>query len=134
MRSKATVVSVILMLLFTSCAHKPMQAPVQVTCRADTILKVSFSRDVLPILTSNCALSGCHSGGAPKGHLNLDAANAYEQLWQSGSGFIDTESVTSSLLYSQLLSVSDPMPPTGKLDSCSISLIKKWIQQKGMNN
>lgn len=120
--------------VFYSCTHKPMSSPLQIACKADTITVVSFSREILPILTSNCALSGCHSGAAPKGHLNLEAANAYEQLWQSGSGFIDTENVTSSLLYSQLVSATQPMSPAGKLDTCTIALVRKWIAQKGKNN
>lgn len=40
---------------------------------------VSFSADLQPIFTTNCALAGCHIGSGPAG-LNLEAGNAYGEL------------------------------------------------------
>src|SRR5215472_7914240 len=43
---------------------------------------VSFSKDILPIFSTNCALSGCH---VPGGHVpDLTAANAYQSLTTGG--------------------------------------------------
>jgi hypothetical protein len=95
---------------------------------------VSFSKNVQPILTNNCAITNCHSGPSPEGKLNLEAANAYSQLMKKGSGYVDTINPQISVLQSYLQSKSNPMPPTGNLDECSIELISQWMKQKAKNN
>lgn len=106
----------------------------EVACQSDTIKIVSFSKNVLPIFTANCSIAGCHSGSSPAANLNLTASVAYSQLMQKGSGYVDTTNPNYSVLYSQMNSVSSPMPPTGKLDTCTINMVYKWIQQKAKNN
>lgn len=39
-----------------------------------------FARDIQPIFTSNCALSGCHAGTAPQQGQNLSAGVAYASI------------------------------------------------------
>lgn len=95
---------------------------------------VSFSKHIIPLLNKNCNTSGCHSGLSPEGKLNLEPAVAYSKLSKKGSGYIDTINPKNSVLYSAVVSASNPMPPTGRLDDCSIELIYKWMQQKGKNN
>jgi hypothetical protein len=95
---------------------------------------VSFSKDVQPILTNNCATANCHSGNSPEGKLNLESGKAYAQLMKKGSGYVDTINPGISVLNSMLISKSNPMPPTGKLDACSIELITEWMKQKAKNN
>jgi hypothetical protein len=95
---------------------------------------VSFNSDIMPVLQNNCAISGCHSGSKPAANLNLDVAHAYFSLMKNGSGYIDTINPRYSLLYSQMVSRSQPMPPTGRLDSCTTSLILKWIGQQARHN
>jgi hypothetical protein len=117
-----------------ACTHNAENAAPVVVCTSDTMSMVSFSKDVVPIFVNNCNSSGCHTGTNPAGHLGLDAAVAYAQLYQPGTGNIDTVTPRNSLLYSQLLSTADPMPPGGQLDKCDIALILKWIQQGGKDN
>lgn len=95
---------------------------------------VSFKNDVQPIFDANCTTSGCHSGTNPKGNLNLEATVSYAQLMNSQSGYINTSNATSSLLYSSMNSVNNPMPPNGKLDHCTLEIIKTWIEQGAKNN
>jgi len=95
---------------------------------------VSFSNDIIPVFDKYCNTSGCHTGSNPSGHLSLDATVAYANLMKHGSGYIDTINPNYSLLYSQMISTSKPMPPYGNLDKCKTSLIFKWIQQKAKNN
>jgi hypothetical protein len=95
---------------------------------------ISFNKNILPILTSNCATSGCHSGPSPKGNLNLDAIHAYKQLSKKGSGYIDTIQPVYSILYGVLISPNNPMPPAGPLDPCDIEMIRKWMEQKARPN
>ena len=102
-------------------------------CAADTMVTISFVRDVQPIFQAGC-VAGCHTGGSPQGHLSLDSAVAYAELWRSGTGNIDTLNPTASLLYSSMVSATSPMPPSGKLDDCKLKLVLKWLQQKAQNN
>jgi hypothetical protein len=41
---------------------------------------ISLSRDVQPIFTANCALSGCHAGSAPVLGQNLSSGLAYASI------------------------------------------------------
>jgi hypothetical protein len=95
---------------------------------------VSFNRDIVPIFNANCNTTGCHTSASNAGNLNLETAAAYAELMHHGSGYVDTLNPEFSILYSQLISISNPMPPMGKLDDCKIKLILKWIQQKAKNN
>ncbi len=95
---------------------------------------VSFNKDIIPFFNKNCSTVGCHSGLKPEGDFNLEAAVAYKTLSKKGSGYIEVADPKSSVLYSALVSVSDPMPPTGKLDDCSIKMVYKWMEQGGKNN
>ena len=95
---------------------------------------VSYKRDIQPIFNTNCANSGCHSGKKPAGSLNLEASVAFANLSDSKSGYIDTVNPTASLLYTSMTSVTNPMPPNGRLSKCSTDLILKWIEQKAKNN
>ncbi|MFN8144451.1 MAG: hypothetical protein U0073_08540 [Bacteroidia bacterium] len=116
---------------FQSCYYYHLESR---PCQLTEPEQVSFRTDILPVLRTNCSLSGCHSGGSPSGHLNLEDSLAYTELSRSGSGYINTTTPTHSLFYSQLISTSQPMPPTGRLDDCTVHLILKWIQQGALNN
>lgn len=116
--------------LFSCISEK---AP-QVALQCDPPALVSFQQDILPIFNRACNNSGCHSGSSPAGNLNLEPAVAYNELIDASSGYIDTINPKFSLLYAQMNSISNPMPPTGRLDSCSIQLVLKWIEQKAKNN
>jgi hypothetical protein len=95
---------------------------------------VSFQQDIQPIFNTNCATSGCHAGTKPAGTLNLEASVAYENLTDPKSGYLDTVNPKASLLYTSMTSVTNPMPPNGKLSKCTSDRILKWIEQKAKNN
>jgi mono/diheme cytochrome c family protein len=91
---------------------------------------VSFSRDILPILTSQCG--SCHGG---QGGLWL---TTYEQVMvggQSGAVVVPGQS-SQSLLY---LRVSGDKPPQMPLDAApltqnQIDAIRKWIDEGAPKN
>jgi hypothetical protein len=58
---------------------------------------VSFSSDLVPIFTTNCALSGCHVPGSQVPYLTAD--KAYQQLL---GGFVNTIKPDQSELYIQI--------------------------------
>ena len=96
--------------------------------------KVSFSINIQPLFSSNCSSNGCHTGVIPPNRINLDSSNAYKQLMKKGSGYVDTINPPSSAIYASIISVSNPMPPYGKLSDYNVQLVLKWIQQGAKNN
>lgn len=95
---------------------------------------VSFSNAVQPIFDRSCNKVGCHQGNLPAGGLDLTSAKAYDQLSSTGSGYVKAGNAAGSLLYLQLNSITNPMPPSGKLDACEINLVQNWIDQGGLEN
>lgn len=58
---------------------------------------VSFSGELVPLFTTNCALSGCHVAGSQTPYLTAD--KAYQQLL---GGFVNTIKPDQSELYIQI--------------------------------
>src|SRR5437763_14629970 len=58
--------------------------------------QVSFSGDILPILTKNCALSGCHDAAGTE-HPTLTVDKAYGEL--INGGFVNTIAPNASTFY-----------------------------------
>lgn len=90
--------------------------------------QVSFSGDLVPIFTANCALSGCHDGTAH--NPVLTAAGAYSGI--VNGGYINTVVPANSILYGEVKSGS--MPPTGGLRASDIQKILDWIRNGAPNN
>jgi len=59
---------------------------------------VSFSNDLIPIFSTNCALSGCHVPGSQSPYLTPDLA--YDQL--VGGGYVNTVVPEKSILYIEI--------------------------------
>jgi hypothetical protein len=122
-------------LICQTCSYNNLEdIQLNAVCDEELPKVVSFKNDIQPILQENCSTSGCHSGSDPAGDFNLEASMAYAQLLEAGSGYVDTINPKYSVVYSSLLSTSNPMPPSGHLDKCSIDLIEKWMLQKAKNN
>lgn len=92
---------------------------------------VSFSKDIQPILTKSCALSGCHSGTiAP----NLSTAVAFNAL--ENGNFINTGIPASSEVYLWLTGKRAIAMPNGSANNPSNinALMLAWITQGAKNN
>ena len=88
---------------------------------------VSFSTDVIPVFSSNCAISGCHVAGniAP----DLTASKAYNSLMTMN--LVDTVHPNQSVIY---LKIS-----TGTMNQyiktpVNQQIILNWITQGAKNN
>ena len=121
-----------LLLALQACTYDKLD--VEVDCNEVLPDTVSFSKDILPIFEKNCSTSGCHSGAKPEANFNLESSKAYATLTKKGSGYIDTIDPKGSVLYSAMVSVTQPMPPTGRLDKCTLEMIERWMKQKAKNN
>lgn len=99
-------------------------------CSPDTVY---FQNQILPILVSQCAKSGCHDVQSHKeGVIMVD----YQRIISTGK--VKAYYPNSSKLYT-VLSISNPedrMPPApdSPLSTEQKNLIKKWIEQGALNN
>ena len=88
---------------------------------------VYFESQVLPILTSNCAMSGCHDVQSHKEGVIL---TNYQYVLTTGD--IRLSNPTSSDIYKSLNESGEdrmPPPPAAALTAAQKALILKWIQQ-----
>lgn len=84
---------------------------------------MSFSSDIMPILTNKCV--GCHSGAGASGGVDLSTHSGVLAVVQSGQLF---GSINWDNAYSN-------MPKGGsQLPSCEINQIKAWIDAGALNN
>ncbi|MFK8005641.1 MAG: c-type cytochrome domain-containing protein [Saprospiraceae bacterium] len=89
---------------------------------------VYFDLQVLPILQSNCAFSGCHDAASAQDGVILED---YESVMQTAE--VEPFDLGDSELYEVLVEndLDDRMPPapTPALDSEQINIIASWILQ-----
>lgn len=86
---------------------------------------VTFSNIVGPLITDNCATSGCHVGNFPSATYDL---STYEGV----KNIVDKSRLFGVLSHSTGFSKM----PQGKaqLDQCSIDQVKAWIDAGAPNN
>jgi len=89
---------------------------------------VSFSNDLIPFFTENCAMSGCHIAGGQT--PDLSSANAYNSLTQLGYIETDTSKAAESVIYQKITtgSMAQYANDQGR------ALLLKWIEQGAKNN
>ncbi|MBI2794521.1 MAG: hypothetical protein HYX66_07730 [Ignavibacteria bacterium] len=111
-------------MLFCSCESSTF--PVEAPTVKDNL---SFSLDIQPILSSNCAR--CHYPGniLP----DLREGYAYESLME-GDGITPGNAEESELVEMLEGGGNNPMPPSTKLSPVNIELIKKWIDEGAKDN
>ncbi|MFK7969003.1 MAG: c-type cytochrome domain-containing protein [Bacteroidia bacterium] len=97
--------------------------------KCDTNL-VYFEKDVLPILVSNCARSGCHNEASAQSGVIL---NNYENVIKTAN--VEPNDPDRSELYEVLVATdpSERMPPSGPLPANQIQIIKDWIEEGAKN-
>lgn len=110
----------------TACVTDPL-LPDGVTpdpngCTPGTI---SFKKEIQPIISANCAFSGCHDAISAEEGVVLDT---YENIMKE----VTPNKPNKSELYTSLLPSSDdimPPSPYDLLSAAQITLIKDWINQ-----
>lgn len=96
------------------------------SCSPDTVY---FTNTILPLLNSNCAMSGCHNG------LGNEDASQYTLNTYSGiMAIVKAGNPSSSKLVSVISNGS--MPPKGytPITAAQLTAIKTWITQGALNN
>lgn len=84
--------------------------------------KITFSKDIQPLIKSNCATTGCHvpNGSAPGDYTTFDAIKSDADRGQLKKRMID----------------GNPsfMPPSGKLDEATLNKLNCWLNAGAPNN
>jgi hypothetical protein len=96
--------------------------PEVITCSPDTVY---FNQTILPLITSNCAMSGCHDAVSHKEGVIL---TDYTHI----RAYSSTTNPAGSTLYRSI--ATGYMPPKGPLSSTQMASIIKWMQQGAKNN
>jgi len=133
-------IGVLVLFVFTvvSCENDPLyvnqveETPTDIVNVADVCDpdKIYFVNDVLPIINSNCAISGCHGGGSAQEGVNLSSYEGILQHINAGNAF-------DSDIY-EAITENDPEdimppPPSNPLTSQQIAIIRDWIDQGATN-
>lgn len=131
MKSKILIIA-LLMATIWACTTEPLVPAgftgenADGTC-ADGI--VSFQYEILPLVTSGCAMSGCHDAiTAEDGVVLID----YQTIMRE----VTPNNINESELYEVLNETGDdimPPPPNSQFTQTQKDLIKKWINQGALN-
>lgn len=140
--NRILVFGLVYILIAVSCQHKPTELNLPIIPK-DTIgtggnkqpcdsTVVYFGRDVLPILNSNCAMSGCHDAETAAKGIVL---TSFQKVMQTGK--VVTFDLNSSDLYEVIIEDKPdkrmPPPPKSALSAAQVALIAKWINQGAKN-
>jgi hypothetical protein len=104
-----------LAIFFASCEKKFFKPPV-----VDPNIPISFTKDLQPLFTANCTLSGCHNGNVKP---DLTPERSYNSLIDGG--YTDTLNPSTSLI---MIKLNTNMPPS-KLPAAEINKVLSWIKQ-----
>lgn len=123
------LLALMLILILAGCYK---DATLNLNANAVVNQQVSFSKDLVPIFTQKCALTGCHASGGQ--NPDLSAAKAYNSL--VSGGFINVTTPGKSIIYMRLTGQLTPaMPLTGASNPLNLNaLVLTWITQKAQNN
>lgn len=120
----------------SSCKHDPVDLiNIEDTttnsnnCDPDTVY---FTQEILPVLQSSCALSGCHNSSSHKEGIILDS---YANILNTGK--IKINEPADSKIYEAMNENGDdimPPSPAAPMSSEFKAKLLKWISQGAHNN
>ena len=96
-------------------------------CSPDTVY---FLNEIMPIISSNCTMSGCHDNISHAEGVNL---TTYTNIMR----YVKAGNAGNSKLYEVIIKTGgDRMPPSpmAPLTSVQKAFIQKWINQGAKNN
>ncbi len=126
---KIIVFILVLVVTMASCKHDPLvfEGPVPLP---EGSAEISFQDEILPLLLSNCAMSGCHDALTREEGIQLtDYSNVLKIVKANNPG--DSE------LY-EVITESDqdkrmPPPPRNPLNQAQIEMVRNWINEGARN-
>ncbi|HLG41443.1 MAG TPA: c-type cytochrome domain-containing protein [Chitinophagaceae bacterium] len=135
-----TILLFIVPAIFFACRHEILDnsgnsgngngggvPPAVSTCSPDTVY---FVNEIMPIISSNCTMSGCHDNITHAEDINL---TTYSNIMR----YVVPGNASSSKLYKVIIKTDGdrmPPPPMAPLTTEQKSKIQKWINQGAKNN
>jgi len=118
-----------------ACTHEPTDPnagvpppTVSINCNPDTVY---FTNEVMPIIASNCAMSGCHDAVTRADGVEL---TNYTKIMK----YVKAGNAPQSKLYKVIITTDPgdrmPPPPLSPMTTAQIAKIRKWIDQGAKNN
>jgi hypothetical protein len=88
-------------------------------------MAIAFKKDIQPILTNSCALSGCHDAATPSNGYNF-------AVYDGAKLAVDNNRLLGAVRHESGFS----MMPKGmtKLDDCSLNKMTRWVNLGAPNN
>lgn len=130
----------ILLITISSCKHEVMLPdggqssgilePPGTTGRSCSPDSVYFANTIYPLISSTCAMAGCHDSRTHAEGVDLTSYNKILQYVSPGNA-------TSSKLYREIVKTGSermPPPPMAAWTTDQISKLSKWISQGARNN
>jgi len=125
----------VLFAIFNSCKHEiamPSVNPsdstvVSENCSPDTVY---FASEIFPLITSSCAMAGCHDAITHEDGVNL---TTYANIMK----YVSVGNASRSKLYKVLTESGEdrmPPPPNAAFTSTQMLRLKTWIEQGAKNN
>ncbi len=93
----------------------------------DTTTAINYSTQVWPVIENNCL--SCHNSSLSRGNVNLDG---YQQVKYYSETLRNGIPVILGVI--NYMNGFSNMPPSKKLDDCTIRIIELWIEQGIHNN
>lgn len=120
------------LIVTASCKHEIPKPTPKTPSLLDTVCNpntVYFKNDVFPILSSSCAIPGCHDAATQQNGVNLTNYNSI-----ISTGDIEKGDPSDSDLYEEI--AKGDMPPAGytQLTAAQKQLIYDWILQGALEN
>jgi len=106
-------------IVISSCSHES-----KIT---DNTPEISFSKEVLPIFQTGCAISGCHDEQTAK-------EDEIYTNYQNISSSVEPGNPENSKVYKAITNYFETMPPEKPLSSEDRAKIRLWILQGAKNN
>jgi hypothetical protein len=135
---------ILITILLWGCVHDPLYTPdllpgtgseptvVEGPCDPETVY---FQEDVLPLIISNCAQSGCHDAASAEDGIVLESFSSI--LYGDDDDLVVPGQPGESELIEVLLETDPdkvmPPPPAEPLDPAIVDLITEWISQGALN-
>jgi mono/diheme cytochrome c family protein len=92
--------------------------------------KVYYEIDIKPLITNNCAMSGCHN--------KEDRKKGYEfETYEGVMKAVTPNQPDESELYKSLLATGGkrmPPAPAAQFNNDQLALVRRWIEQGAINN
>jgi Planctomycete cytochrome C len=91
-----------------------------------------YTRDIMPIFVSKCAMTGCHDGVTKRARLDMSTYASMMAYIGEGSAGIVPYNPNASVIYQAITGGEDIMPPVNKnipLTQTQIDTIYRWISR-----